>query len=219
MLSARDRRTLTIGAVVVGSLFALARGLPALVRWQRGASAEAETLVTDLAMARAGARSMTMLRDSLRARQARLAAMDSAILTGPTPSAAAAQLASLLEDLADEAQVKVSAMQLHADSAATGALVQVGVRMTAVADVYGLLALLRAIEGGNPLLAVRELAVTQPEPAAPSSKPESLRLDVAVVALAKVQGGGLKVEGGRGNGGSPPSSSLHSQPSTLNRAP
>ena len=46
--------------------------------------------------------------------------------------------------------MKVSAMQLQADSAGAGGLVQVAVRMTAVSDVYGLLALLRAIEGeGN----------------------------------------------------------------------
>ena len=186
-LSARDRRTLIVGASVVGGLFAAARGLPSLVRWQNDRRMEVESMVADLSAARAGARQMPAMRDSLRARQKRLAAVDSAILSGPTSSSAAAMLASALEELAAESSVKVSAMQLHADSAA-GAVVQVGVRVTAVADVYGLLALLRAIEGGETLLAVRELAVTQPEPAAPSSKPEALRIDMMVVGLARVTG-------------------------------
>jgi hypothetical protein len=185
-LSARDRRTLIVGGSVVGTLFLLGRGLPRLNEWQSSQITEAATLANDLTAARSGARLMPALRDTLRARQARLSALDSAILTGPTSSAAAASLASALEDLATEASVKVSAMQLQADSPAAGALVQVGVRMTAVADVYGLLALMRAIEGGRQLLAIRELAVTQPEPAAPSNKAEQLRLDLTVVGLARI---------------------------------
>jgi len=185
-LSSRDRRTLIVGVSAVGVLLALGRGVPTLVQWQSAQRAEAATISTDLAVARAGARLMPQLLDSLRSRQARLAVIDSAMLVGSTPAAAAAGLASALQDIADDASVKVSAMQLQADSAGTGGVVQVGVRVTAVSDVYGLLALLRALEGGRTLLAVRELAVTQPEPAAPASKQETLRLDVMVVGLARI---------------------------------
>jgi len=79
-------------------------------------------------------------------------------------------------------------MQLHADSAGPGALAQVAVRVAATADVYGLLALLRAIEGGNAMFAVRELNVTQPEPAASRNKPEMLRLELMVTAVARITG-------------------------------
>jgi hypothetical protein len=162
--------------------------------WESAQRSEAATVVSELAAARAGAHALPALRDSLRVRRVRLAALDSALIGGATPSAAAANLASALEEMAADADVKVSAMQLHADSIApggrggseSGLLLQVGVRMTATADVYGLLALLRAIEGGESLLAVRELAVSQPEPAAPRSKPESLRLDVMVVGIARI---------------------------------
>jgi hypothetical protein len=187
-LSARDRRTLIVGGSMVGTLFVLGRGLPLLRQWQASQLAEAATLTSDLAAARSGARLMPSLRDSIRARQMRLAALDSSILSGSSPSAAAAGLASTLEDLADESSVKISAMQLQADSAGPGALVHVGVRITAMADVYGLLALVRAIEGGSQLLAVRELAVSQPEPAAPANKVEALRLDLTVVGLARIVG-------------------------------
>jgi hypothetical protein len=185
-LSARDRRTLIVGGSLVGTLFVLGRGLPLLTQWQSAQIAEAAPLTSDLAAARAGARLMPLLRDTLRVRQARLAALDSSILSGATPSAAAAGLASAVQDIADESSVKISAMQLQADSAGPGALVHVGVRVTAMADVYGLLSLMRAIEGGTQLLAVRELAVTQPEPAAPANKIESLRLDMTVVGLARI---------------------------------
>jgi type II secretion system (T2SS) protein M len=185
-LSARDRRTLLVGVSVVGALFTLGRGVPALMQWQRSTRAEATSVISDLRAAQAGARLMPVLRDSLRSRQARLVSLDSGILRGPTSSAAAAGLASKLEELADDASVKVSAMQLQADSTGAGALFQVGVRMTSVGDIYGLLALLRAIEAGTTLLSVRDLAVTQPDPMAPTSKPETLRLDIMVVGLARI---------------------------------
>jgi hypothetical protein len=189
-LSARDRRTLVIGVSVVGSLFALGRGLPALMSWQSTRIADATATVGDLTDARAGRRALPTLRDSAREQQARIAAIDSAIVTAPTSSAAAALLASALEEMADEARVKVGAMQLVADSAAAGAVVQVGVRLTGVADVYGLLELLKAVEGGEALLAVRELAVSQSDPAAPSTKPEALRIDMMVVGMARIAADG-----------------------------
>jgi hypothetical protein len=185
-LSARDRRTLIAGATTIGVLFALGRGVPLTVQWQSTQIAEASTVARDIAEARARERTMPALRDSLNAHVARMKALDSAILSGPTPSAAAARLASEVEALAEESSVKIGAIQLQADSAAVGALVQVGVRVTAVADVFGLLAFMRAIESGERMLAVRELVVTQPEPAASTTRVESLRIEITVVALARV---------------------------------
>ena len=185
-LSERDRRTLIVGGSVIGALFALGRGVPALLAWQNTQLASAASTALELAVARDGVRRLPSLRDSVRVRSARVAAIDSIMLSGITASAAAADLASSLEAMAEEAAVKVSAMQLHADSAVAGTLAHVGVRVTATADVYGLFALLRAIEGGQVLLVVRESGVTQPEPAAPSSQPESLRLELLVVGLARI---------------------------------
>jgi len=185
-LSARDRRTLTVGALAVGSLFALGRGLPGLLQWQETQLRRATIVMGELDSARVASRDVPLLRDSLVATRMRLMALDSTILSGPTPSAAAATLAAVLGDMASDAAVKVSAMQLNADSVASNSLAQVGVRMTAIADVYGLMALLRAIEGGDTLLVVREIAVNQPEPAAPANKQESLRVEVSVAALVRI---------------------------------
>ncbi|HTE45998.1 MAG TPA: hypothetical protein VK636_12180, partial [Gemmatimonadaceae bacterium] len=116
-LSARDRRTLTIGVTAIGTLCGLARGLPALRDWERDRTADAAAASQQMEAARLGVRLLPALRDSLRARGIRLAALDSVLLSGISPSAAASELASTLGDMADEAPFKISAMQLRADSA------------------------------------------------------------------------------------------------------
>ncbi|MDB4878546.1 MAG: hypothetical protein JWM41_4992 [Gemmatimonadetes bacterium] len=116
----------------------------------------------------------------------RFAAIDSSLIGGNSPAAAAANLASAVEDFADDAPMRISALQIHADTAARPGLSRVAVRMTAVADVAGLAAFLRAVDGGVRHLAVRELAISQAEPAAPDSKPEMLRIDVLIEGLAQI---------------------------------
>jgi hypothetical protein len=185
-MSARDRRTLVIGGVTIGLLFGLARGLPALMAWQRDRVDEAATLTNQARASRADESILPSQRDTLRARKARLAALDSAMLSGVSSSAAAAQLAATLGDIADEAPLKVSAMQLRADSAQVGTIAPVAVRVTGVTDVTGLAEFLKAVETGAMPLLVRELAVTQPDPMAPDTKIETLRVDILVEGLARI---------------------------------
>jgi hypothetical protein len=185
-MSARDRRTLLVGGVTIGLLFGLARGLPALMAWQRDRVAEAVTLTNQARASRADERILPSQRDTLRARRVRLAELDSVMLSGVSSSAAAAQLASTLGDIADEAPLKVSAMQLRADSAQAGTIAPVAVRVTGVTDVAGLAEFLRAVETGAMPLLVRELAVTQPDPLAPDNKIENLRVDILVEGLARI---------------------------------
>jgi len=188
-LSVRDRRTLTIGVTVIGTLFGVSRGLPAVRDWERGRVSDAAALAQQAEAARVGVRLLPALRDSLRDREARLATLDSTLLSGASPAAAASDLASTLGDMADEAPLKVTAMQLRADSAAAGSLTPVAVRVTGVTDVAGLAAFLRAVEGGDVPLLVRELAVSQSEPGAPSGRVETLRVDILVEGIARITSG------------------------------
>jgi hypothetical protein len=185
-MSARDRRVLVIGGVTIGLLVGLARGLPALLAWQHDRVADALTLTTQARAARAEVKWLPSRRDTLRARKARLAEFDSVMLSGVSSSAAAAQLASTLGDIADEAPLKVSAMQLRADSAQAGTIAPVAVRVTGTTDVAGLAGFLRAVETGTTPLLVREIAVTQPDPLAPDNKIENLRVDILVEGLARI---------------------------------
>jgi hypothetical protein len=185
-LGERDRTTLVVGSAIVATLFVAARGVPALTRWQTMQRDEAVAMANELGDARLAQRLGPLMRDSLRAQRARLAQLDSSLLVAATPAAAASALAETLGELAKDAAVKVSAMQLSADSASTRSIAHVSVRMMATADIYGLAEFLRGVETGRELLAVRELAVSQPEPVAPPNKPEALRVDITVSGLARI---------------------------------
>jgi hypothetical protein len=185
-LSAKDRRTAVFGVVVVGSLFGFSRGLPALREWERARVADATDLAAKASSARANVRMLGPMRDSLSARKQRLAVIDSTMLSGTSAAAAAADLASSLDDIATSSRVKVTSMQLRADSAVAGALTKVAVRVSGTTDVTGLAAFLRAVEANEAPLAVRELTVSQSDPSAAPNKPEALHVDVVVEALARI---------------------------------
>jgi hypothetical protein len=186
-LSQRDRRTLIVGATVVTSLVVFARGMPALRSWEADQVARAQAAMQELAVLRGGHAVLPALRDSVRARQARLAALDSTVLSGASPSAIGAALASALEDLADDNALKISALQLRPDTAAIRGLAHVEVRITGVVDVTGLAGMLRDIEGGQTSMLVRDLSVSQPEPAASDAKAETLHVDMLVAAIGSIK--------------------------------
>jgi hypothetical protein len=186
-LSSRDRRTLTIGSFAIASLIVVARGIPALRSWDADRKAEGYSAAQRLASLRDGLVMLPTLRDSLRLRRDRLAALESNLLFGASPSAIAASLASELEDLADDNAVKVTALQLRADTVATGGLARVDVRLTGIADVYGLAGFLRAAESDSTLLVVRDLSVSQAEPTAADGRPEALRVDMLVAAIGTMK--------------------------------
>lgn len=184
--SARDRRTAIVGVVVVGSLIGLARGLPALADWEKSRVAAANDAAARVSSARMSVRMLAVLRDSLGSRGRQLAAIDSAMIVGVSPAAVAADLAQALDGIAASTRFKVIAMQLRPDSAPAGSISRVAVRVTGTTDATGLAAFLRAVEGGDTPLVVRELLVSQPEPAASANKPESLHVDVLVETLARI---------------------------------
>jgi len=185
-LGARDRRVLSIGALTVFLLVGLSRGLPALHAWERTRTADARMAVVQLAELRNGTSSLPLMRESLFVRRARLAAIDSLLPAGASPSAVAAAIAAILEQSADDNAVKLTTLQLRADTSVLGGLARVSVRLSGVADVTGLAGLLRSIEAGETPLVVRDLSVSQPDPAAPDSRPEALRFDVLVAGIGRI---------------------------------
>ena len=107
-------------------------------------------------------------------------------LTGSSPASAAAELASLVESLADSARIKIGYLQLKADSGSKAPITAISVRLNGLADVGGLAALLRAVEGNNRPMIVRELSVVPADPAGSDTRPEVLRVDLLVEGLARV---------------------------------
>ena len=185
-LSPRDRRTLIVGALVLLPLLLGGKALPAALEWQQRQMADAALMVRKVVELRASRRSLPALRDTLIARRARLASVDSLLVTGISPASAAAELASLVESLADSARIKIGYLQLKADSGSKGPITAISVRLNGLADVGGLAALLRAVEGNNRPMIVRELSVVPADPAGSDTRPEVLRVDLLVEGLARV---------------------------------
>lgn len=184
-LSARDRRTLLVGAIVVGTLLLVFRGIPAWRRWDAGTRSSAAELVDAAARARAESRALPAALDSIDARQKRLIALAPRVLDGKTPAAAGATLAGIVSGAAARAGVSIGSVQIQPDTASAGPMfVRVFVRGDATGDLPGITRMLALLEGGPELLDVREVSITQPDAGGPADRPESLRLEFTVDGIA-----------------------------------
>jgi len=184
-LTAREHRVLVAGAVAICLMVGTTKGLPAWRRWHAQTAASAEESTAALARASAAVAGRRVLRDTLRSRRDRLVALAPMLLAGDSPAAAAASLAGVLSDAAADAGVQLGAVQLRTDTAHAGVFTRVSVRANATGDVRGITELLQVVERGPTLLKVRELAITQPEPAAGADRPEALRLEIVVEGLVQ----------------------------------
>jgi Type II secretion system (T2SS), protein M subtype b len=182
-LSRRDRRALLMGVGGVLGLIAAARGIPAWLQWQREARASAAERLTELASAESSLRNEPAVRDSLAASARRMLALAPSLLSGDTPAAAGATLAGLVSGAAAQASTRLGALQVRADSMSHGTFTRIAVMGNATGDVQGVAELLSALEHGPTLLAVRELSVSQTDPAAPVDRMEVLHVDFAVEGL------------------------------------
>lgn len=183
-ISARERRVLLAGGGLIAALLLAVRGIPAWKRWDADARAGAAEQMQAAARAAADVRGLSVLEDSVTARQARLVALAPRVLDGATPAAAGATLASLVSGAAARSGVSLGTVQVLGDTAAQGTFARVAVHGDATGDLAGISALLARLEEGPELLAVREISITQPEPGGPADRAESLRLEFTVEGLA-----------------------------------
>lgn len=154
-----------------------------MVRGYESVRARTEAAERQLAAAREELAEAPFTRDSLGARAQRLVALAPRLIAGRTPAEAAADLSSLVTGLAAEQQVRVIRMNPLPDSGSP-LFTRVGLRIDAQGDVGGLARWLSALEEGQRLLAVREIAVTAPEPTAPATRPEALHAELTIVGWA-----------------------------------
>ncbi len=185
-LSPRDRRTLIVGALVLLPLFLGGKALPVALEWQHRQTTDAATMVRKVVELRASLRSLPTLRDTLIARRERVTRVDSLLLMSGSLASAAAELASLVESLADSSRIKIGYLQLKVDTGSRVPIAAIGVRLNGMSDVGGLASFVRAVEEGVRPLIVRELSVVPADPAGSDAKPEVLRVDLLVEGLARV---------------------------------
>ncbi len=182
-LSARDRRTLVIGAVSIGCLVIVGRGVPAWRAWEHRAIASADAAARATARDQALTRNARVIHDSLAARRARFTALAPAWLGGDSPAAAGAGLAAVITRAATDAAVTLGTLDIHTDSAGQAPFVPLRVRVSVSGDIQGLATLLAALDRGPVATNVASLDVQGGDPAATPQRPEILHADLTIEAL------------------------------------
>jgi hypothetical protein len=179
-LSTQDRRMLAIGVVAMAVLVGGGRGVPVLLRWTRDRRASAASVVEATARAEASVRQSRETQALLGVARTRLAAYDSATLTGSSPATAGAALAEIVSDAASDAEITLGSVQLRGDSISRTALTRVAARASVSGDLNGIALFLETLEGVPELLAIRELSITQSGQAGVPGQPETLRAELLV---------------------------------------
>jgi hypothetical protein len=191
-LQPRDRRVLLVGAIAIGLMVAVGRGVPAWRRWNEAARSAAVDLSAQAARSDAVVSGLAESLDTLDARTARLGALKSALLAGETPADAGSNLAVIVAEAARGAAVRLDAVEVRIDTtmgtmgAKARTLPRIAVEVQATADITGLAAFLRDLEDGPALLAVRRVAVRPQNPEALSSEIEALSVRLTIEGTALV---------------------------------
>ena len=188
LMSRRDRRTLIGGLLGMAGIVGAARAIPVWREWNNGARDSALQLTSDVAALETQLRHLPTLRDSARARGERAAKMRAQLIEAPTAGVAGADLATQVTDIADDLGVRVSAVQIRPDTLFKAGYARVGVTLTAAGDVEHLADLLHSLEGGDGVFAVRELTVTPADVLVADGRPETLRFQLMIEALAAKAG-------------------------------
>lgn len=192
-----ERRTIIVSLALALLVLVAVRVLPAWRAHAEELRSSAVEVRAELAAAEASIAALPWLRDSLVVRRERYLALAPRLLTGESPGAAAASLASLVSGAAQGARMRVGSSRVRTDTAAAAGFARVRVEVELTGDIHGLTALLRMLERGPQLLRVDRLSVTQPEPAGPADSPESLRVELAVEGVAITRRTSADQEGSR----------------------
>jgi len=189
-LASRDRRALVYGGALFLVLVLAFKAVPAWLAWRSGSIAGAAELSAELGRSRLAIRGVRGALDTTEARVARLRAAAPTLLVVQTPSEAPAQLTDVIREAARLSGMEIETAESRVDSAGGPGLRHVVATVQGTADVAGLAALLYRLEGGEPVLAVREFSVQQQNVAVPSDGVEALRVRLSVEGLAMVRGDG-----------------------------
>lgn len=181
--SARERRALALGGACIVTMFAAARGVPALLAWKRDLRSEAAEGRSSLADARAILAAERGVRDSAVLEGQRVIALAPLLLGGDTPASASATLAGIISGAAASSNVQLGALELRSDSSARLAFTRVVVKGSANGDIHGLAHMLQQLEAGPALLSVEEMSITQPELTAAPDHMEVLHMELVVAGL------------------------------------
>lgn len=179
----RDMRTLIFGAVCIAGMLTISRGIPLLVASYRATAMQLRTTHDELEQDRQIVAQRSNVLASLDRTTTAFLGASPAFLKGSSADQAAAMLASVISDAADANGVHLSSLQPVVDSTSRTLIVPILVRVSGAGDVRGVSGMLRDLEGGVPLVDVRQVTIAQPDPAAPSDRMESLHIELTARGL------------------------------------
>jgi len=163
-LSARERRTIALGAAaVLLALTVVLAVLPFLRHW-RAREGVIGAELSRVARLRGLVAAESRLRDAAAARFGALESSPQRLLAGRTPALAASALQSLLQDFADQSQITVSRLDVAGAPDSTGELPAIPATVSAIGDIYGITDMLSRLHHGPRLLETLELTI-RPNPA------------------------------------------------------
>jgi hypothetical protein len=183
-LSARDRRTVKLGAATLIAIVLLGKGVPRWRAWELDAVASAREVREELHRAQASVSALAALSDTAAARRSRINTLERGLIYAKTPAAAGATLAGFVAESADDAGVRLGAVQVRADTSTTVRYRRVGVSTEGVGGVRDVTEFVARLESSRARLVIREFAASQPDPTAPRERAEALRITLVVEALA-----------------------------------
>ena len=179
-MTPRDRRALLLGGIAIAGAVLGLRVLPWAMRRVTASHAVLRERAILLARTRDEMASLPTLRDSAAVLSQALVALAPQVLSGSTPAEAGADLSGRMNFAASRAPAKVERLDPLPDSSGDGRLGRVRVHAAFETDVRGLIALIRAIDGGDEVLKLDDLRVEAPEPGTVQRGPEILRVEITV---------------------------------------
>lgn len=179
----RDRLAIALGVIAILAILFISRGLPKTQRWRRETVESGLELSRSMRSAEAMVQNEASAHDSLRARSAYLARLGPVYVTGSSSAALAAAMERAVDRAASRAALALGASRIAVDSLGAAEFVGVSMHVQATGDLHHLIAFIAEVEGGRPMLVVRELSLTRQS--APGD-PESILADVLIQGLAHV---------------------------------
>ncbi len=165
-ITARDRRTLVAGSVLLTAILLLPPVARGWLAWDHRVREQAALLEQRSAESELLLRHHASVTDSLRIRERQRARLDSLLVEGESKAAISSAFAGLIVEGASQLDVTLGSIQVGLDSSRFKAptkkqqLIRTTARFTASGSADALIGLIAWIEESPPMLSVREVALT-----------------------------------------------------------
>lgn len=182
-VSGRERRFVLGGLVVLIPILAL-KGFPWWQDWLGSARSSAMHVLEEAARAEQSVGALDETIAALESARQQFLDLAPAFVGHGSHAVSGATLASAVAGIAALSGLELGALHVRHDSTTTGGVYTLAVRGEAGGGIREVMEFLAAVEAQPAWLAVRELAIGTPDPAAARSRPETLRVQFLIEGLA-----------------------------------